>query len=210
MSTLTVVRKGNEVAIAADALTTFEETKLPFANDAAPEKVIRVGDAYVGIVGYTAHFLVLQAALADLKHPDFSSRMGLFETFRALHPLLKEEYFLLPEAEEGDPYESTQATVLIASPHGIFGVYDLREVHEYRRFWAMGSGTSFALGAMWAAYEDDARSARELAELGVRAGAEFDRSSALPAEVYTLALTDEPAPAPRPVLPRRPPPRRER
>jgi ATP-dependent protease HslVU (ClpYQ) peptidase subunit len=190
--------------MAADALTTFEETKLPPANDAAPEKIVRVGDALVGIVGYTAHFLVLERAMAELRNPDFSSRAGVFETFHALHPILKEHYFLLPEAEEGDPYESSQASVLIASPHGIFGVYDLREVHEYRRFWAMGSGTSFALGAIWARYDDESLTATALAEIGVTAGAEFDRSSALPAEVHFIDLTDTPAPAVRPVRPRRP------
>ena len=90
MSTLTVVRKDKQVAMAADALTTFEETKLPPANDAAPEKIVRIGDALVGIVGYTAHFLVLQRAMAELRNPDFSSRAGVFETFHALHPILKE------------------------------------------------------------------------------------------------------------------------
>ncbi len=193
MSTLTVARKGNAVAMASDALTTFDDMRLPPANDAAPEKILHVGDALVGVVGYTAHFLVLEAALADLRHPDFTSRRGIFETFRALHPVLKEEYFLQPEAEEGDPYESSQASLLVASPQGIFGVYDLREVHEYKNFWAMGSGTSFALGAMWAAY-DGAGSAKDLAELGVRAGAEFDRSSSLPAFSFELALA---AAAPR-------------
>jgi ATP-dependent protease HslVU (ClpYQ) peptidase subunit len=203
MSTLTVVRKDRQVAMAADALTTFEETKLPPANDAAPEKIVRIGDALVGIVGYTAHFLVLQRAMAELRNPDFSSRAGVFETFHALHPILKEHYYLLPEAEEGDPYESSQASVLIASPHGIFGVYDLREVHEYRRFWAMGSGTSFALGAMWSRYDDAGLTAAQVAEMGVTAGAEFDRSSALPAEVRSFELSDAPPPAVRPVRPRR-------
>lgn len=179
MSTITVVRKDGRIAIAADALTTFEETKLPPGYDAHPEKIFQIGDAFVGVVGYTAHFLVLRNALESLEGADFSSRDGLFETFRALHPILKDEFFLNPEAEEGDPYESSQMTVLIASPHGIFGVYDLREVHEYRRFWAMGSGSFYALGAMYAGWEQGL-GADALADLGVRAGAEFDRNSAPP------------------------------
>ena len=175
MSTITVTRRDGHIAIAADALTTFEETKLPPGYDAHPEKIFRVGDACVGVVGYTAHFLVIQDALESLEAPDFTSRRGIFETFRGLHPILKDEYYLNPEAEEGDPYESSQMTVLIASPHGIFGVYDLREVHEYRRFWAMGSGSFYALGAMYAGWEQGL-SALELADLGVMAGAEFDRN----------------------------------
>lgn len=194
MSTLTVARTAKGIAIAADALTTFEDTRLPPELDGAGEKVVRVeteaGACYVGIVGFTAHFLVIQDALERMEDADLSSRRGIFETFRALHPVLKEDYFLLPETgQEGDPYESTQVSLLIAAPTGIFGVYDMREVHEFSRFWAMGSGASFALGAMharWADAEAGDLDAAALATLGVEAGCAFDRSSAPPVEVYEV------------------------
>ena len=186
MSTLTVARKGSRIAIASDALTTFDDTRLPPDNDAAPEKIVRVGDAYVGIVGYTAHHLVIQDALERLESVDFSSRRGVFNTFVDLHPILKEDYYLLPESgEDGDPYESTQVSILIASPGGLFGVYDMREVHEFKKFWAMGSGYAFALGAMQARY-DDAPDAAAVASLGVEAGCTFDRSSGLPVSVFEI------------------------
>ena len=192
MSTLTVARKGSRIAIASDALTTFDETRLPPDNDAAPEKIVRIGDAYVGIVGFTAHHLVIQDALERMETADFSSRRAIFETFVDLHPVLKEDYYLLPESgEEGDPYESTQVSILIASPHGIFGVYDMREVHEFKRYWAMGSGFAYALGAMSARY-DGAPDAAAVASLGVEAGCTFDRSSGPPVTVYELDV--EPAP----------------
>ena len=187
MSTITVALKGDHVAIAADALTTFDDTRLPPRNDAAPEKTFAVGDAHVGIVGYTAHFLVIQDALERFEDRDLGSRQGIFETFRALHPVLKDEYFLLPDSgQDGDPYESTQVSLLVAAPTGIFGVYDMREVHEYTRFWAMGSGAAFALGAMHAAYDGDL-GAEALARLGVEAGCEFDRSSAPPVRSHAIA-----------------------
>ena len=50
--------------------------------------------------------------------------------------------------------------MLIANASGIFGVYSYREVFEFDRFWGIGSGRSFALGAMYAVYdkaEDGAR-----------------------------------------------------
>lgn len=196
MSTLTVVRKAGTVAIAADSLTTFQDMRLPVENDAAPEKMFGVeteaGTAYVGVVGYTAHFLVLQQALEDFAASDegldLGSRGTVFETFRQLHPVLKETYYLLPDSgQEGDPYESSQVSVLIASPGGIFGVYDMREVHEYRQFWAMGSGSPFALGAMWATYgETDAAGC---ARLGAEAGVTFDRSSGGPVLVREVSVS---------------------
>ena len=149
-----------------------------------------MGEAYVGIVGYTAHHLVIQDALERFEGPDLTSRRGIFETFRALHPVLKEEYYLSPETDQdGDPYESTQVSLLVASPGGIFGVYDMREVHEFTRFWAMGSGAGYALGAMharWAEVEAGDLDAGALAAVGVEAGCRFDTASGPPVTVYEV------------------------
>ena len=191
MSTLTVTRTPSGIAIASDALTTFNDLRLPPDLDAAGEKVIAVGDAFVGVVGYTAHHLVIQDALERFEEADLSSRRGIFETFRALHPVLKEEYYLNPDTEqEGDPYESTQVSLLIAAPTGIFGVYDMREVHEFSRFWAMGSGAPFALGAMharWAEVDGGDLDAGALAAVGVEAGCRFDPASGGRVTVYEVA-----------------------
>ena len=77
--------------------------------------------------------------------------------------------------------------MLIANAHGIFAVYSYREVFEFERFWSIGSGRSFALGAMYAGW-DRTKTARELVELGVRAGCEFDKNSAGPTKAHTLKL----------------------
>jgi len=187
LSTIAVAQKNGAAVMVADALTTFDELKLPPELDAQPDKIFRIGEAAVGVVGFTAHAQVLENLLKTVEAPDFSSREAIFELFRDLHPILKEEYFLRPEAEEGDPYESSQMALLIASPQGLFGVYDFREVHQYTRYWAMGSGAGYALGAMFAAWEH-AATAREVAEIGVRAGCAFDRGSGLPLQTVEIAL----------------------
>ena len=193
MSTITVARVGRELAIAADSLTTFDETRLPPDNDAAPDKVFAVettaGTAYVGVVGFTAHHLVLKDAFSRLDAVDLSSREAVFALLLDLHPILKEDYFLLPETgEDGDPYESSQLSVLIASPGGLFAVYDMREVHAVRHAWAMGSGAPYALGAMDALRTADPElGAEALARAGVEAGCRFDRSSGAPVASFVLA-----------------------
>jgi len=188
MTTVCVARKGGTVAIAADSLVTFGDTRLAHGYE-ANEKVFRVGDSWFGMAGTTAHFPVLRKALATLP-PDelkLGSRDEVFDTFLKLHPKLKESFFLNTKEDDADPYESSQFTVLIANARGIFGVYSYREVFEFDRFWAIGSGRTYALGAMFTAH-DKARSARELAEAGVRAGCEFDKNSALPLKAHTLKL----------------------
>jgi len=74
------------------------------------------------------------------------------------------------------------------NPGGIFGLYSLREVDQYTRFWAIGSGAEFALGAMQVAY-DQLDDAQAIARAGIEAGACFDNSSALPMSSYSLELS---------------------
>ena len=77
---------------------------------------------------------------------------------------------------------------LIMNSAGIFGLYSLREVDQYTRFWAIGSGAEFALGAMRVAY-DLFDTADEIARAGIEAGACFDSSSALPLSSYSMELS---------------------
>ncbi len=188
MTTLTVARKGNQVAMAADSLVTFGDTRLSHGYE-DNEKIFQVGDNLFGLSGTTAHFPVLRKALRGLKAEELrlESREQIFETFLDLHPRLKEQFFLNSKEEDADPYESSQFTVLIANATGIYGVYSYREVFVFDRFWAIGSGRAFALGAMWAA-SDRAKTAKELATIGVDAGSEFDKNSAGPTRVHTLKL----------------------
>ncbi|WP_284614409.1 MFS transporter [Aquabacterium humicola] len=188
MTTVAVARKNGQVAIAADALVTFGDTRLAHGYE-ANDKVFRIGDSWVGMAGTTAHFPVLRKALGGLPPDELKlhSRDEVFDTFLKLHPKLKDHFFLNTKEEDADPYESSQFTVLIANASGIFGVYSYREVFEFDRFWAIGSGRSFALGAMLATW-DKAKTAREVAEMGVRAGCEFDKNSAGPIRVHFMKL----------------------
>ncbi len=188
MTTVVVVRKNGQVAIAADTLVTFGDTRLGSAYE-ANDKLFKVGDSWVGLAGTTAHFPVLRRALASLPRDELKlhSRDEVFDTFLKIHPKLKEAFYLNTKEEDADPYESSQYTALIANPSGLYGVYSYREVFEFERFWAIGSGRAFALGAMYAAY-DGARTAREVADIGVRAGCEFDKSSGGPVKAQTIKL----------------------
>lgn len=188
MSTVVVARKGATLAIASDSLITFGETRLP-AGYEANDKMFSAGESVVGAVGSTAHIPVLRQALASLPPEELQlhGRDALFETFVRLHPKLKDRFFLNTKEHDSDPYESSQFSILIANVHGIFGVESYREVFEFERFWAIGSGRRFALGAMHAVW-GKAKSARDVAEAGVAAGCEFDTSSAGPVRIHTFKL----------------------
>lgn len=146
MTTIVAVRKNGIVAIAADTLTTFGNTRLHASQDGSHDKILKIGESYVGVCGSAAHHLVLANLLAKSPEVQLNSKAAIFETFRKLHPILKEECFLNPKEDEDDPYESSQITALIANSSGIYGIYSMREVFEYTQYWAIGSGMNFRWG----------------------------------------------------------------
>ena len=188
MTTLVVVRKGNMAAIAADSLTTFGDTRLSDSFDASSDKMVRYGDTVIALCGSAAHQLVYENLLSTAKDLNFNSKSEIFETFRKLHATLKDQHYLNPKEEDEDAYESSHITALIANPSGIYGIYSMREVFEFKRFWAAGSGREYALGAMNALY-DQLDSTEAIARVGIEAGTTFDKNSSLPMQVVTIAMT---------------------
>jgi ATP-dependent protease HslVU (ClpYQ) peptidase subunit len=187
VTTCVVVKKDNRIAIAADSLVTFGDTRLSNTYE-ANNKIFKVGDSYITLAGTAAHFPVMRKLLTEMgAECKLGTRDEVFETYTRVHQVLKERYFLNTKEEEDDPYESSQITSLVANPHGIFGVYSYREVFSFDRFWGIGSGRNFALGAMFVAYDQE-HDARRIAEIGVRAGAEFDKSSAAPFQIYSFDM----------------------
>ncbi|HBO77244.1 MAG TPA: MFS transporter [Cupriavidus sp.] len=176
------------MAIGADALVTFGDTRLSRAYE-RNQKVIPVGDSFVGLAGTTAHFPVMRSLLTGMGEEfRLHTRDDVFRTFLKVHEKLKNEYFINTKEDEDDPYESSQIVCLIANSGGIFGVYSYREVFSFDRFWGIGSGRNYALGAMHAVYDRSDLDAGAIARIGVEAGIEFDKSSAAPIDVHTVRL----------------------
>ena len=184
MTTITVAKKGGQIAIASDRLTTFGDTRLSSKYE-PNAKIFKVKDTWIGIAGSSAHHHVIEHAFKKVDKPVFANKVDIFDTMVRLHPLLKEHFFLNPKEEDDDPYESSQYVLMMANPSGIYGVYSYREVFAFERFWSIGSGRAFALGAMYATW-DKRKTGREVAETGCNAGCEFDKNSSAPIEVHTI------------------------
>jgi len=187
MSTIVVARKNKQACIAADSITSFGDTLLPADLDQASDKIIYHLGNYIGTVGSAAHQMVLESAMQSMRQIELHNRHSIFETFRRMHPVLKEAYYLKPNEDDEDAYESSRMDALLLNESGIFGVYGLREVFEYSRFWAIGSGADYALGAMHAAY-DNAGGAIEIARAGINAAAKFDNATSLPMTLYSVSM----------------------
>jgi ATP-dependent protease HslVU (ClpYQ) peptidase subunit len=187
MSTITVAIRGGFAAIASDTLTTggIKDSASYVVNH---QKILPLGESFIGITGTTTGKLMLADYFSNLKKtPVFDSPLAVFRFWTKLHKALKDDYYLRPDEDDDDSVESTRLDCLIASPYGIFGASALRTVQQFSRYYAVGSGGYFAMGAMWSA-EKRRLSAEALARLGVVAACEFDEASAAPILSHSVKL----------------------
>jgi ATP-dependent protease HslVU (ClpYQ) peptidase subunit len=188
MSTIAVVKKGGIAAIAADTLTKWGAAKESAAYVANHEKILQVGDSFIGITGSATFKLILQDYFSEQSDARLETPAEIFRAWNRLHGVLKERYYLMPEEDKEDALESSRMDVLIVNPHGIFGVAAHRTVQEFSRFYAYGSGSDYALGALFCAYEDPERNAEQLARIAIEAAAEFDDGTGVPVTSHTVRL----------------------
>jgi ATP-dependent HslUV protease, peptidase subunit HslV len=189
MTTIAVVRKNGYAAIAADTLTKWGSGKESAAYVANNTKIVKAGDSFLAASGTATFKLIMRDYFAQRGvSARFDTTINIFKTWQAFHAVLKERYYLVTVGEKDDTIESSKFDVLIANPHGIFGVGAHRTVQEYRKFYAIGTGTDLALGAMYASYDNSKLSAEQLARLAITAAAEFDDATGLPAVSHSVKL----------------------
>ncbi|MDH3348695.1 MAG: hypothetical protein OEM02_11440 [Desulfobulbaceae bacterium] len=188
MSIVAVVKKGDRICIAADTLANRGSMKIGAERIKDHQKIYKLDDSYMGMVGWSAIVQIVEHVInTDPGLLNFSNRMAIFNTLLSLQTVFKEKYFIDPRENEDQPVESNHISALIVNKNGIFEVDSYREVHEINDFWAIGSGSSYALGAMRALYNLDV-TAEEIVGEAVKAAAEFDDGCGLPMTIHTVNL----------------------
>lgn len=189
MTTIAVVKKAGYAAIAADTLTKWGSGKESAAYVANNDKIVRTGSTFLAASGSATFKVIMRDYFGQPKSaPRFTDPLAIFRTWQKFHAVLKERYFLLAGSDKDDSLESSRFDVLLANPHGIFGIGAHRTVQEYTKFYAIGSGTDVALGALFATYDDPRHDALALARLAVQAAAEFDDATGLPVTAHRIKL----------------------
>ena len=198
MTVITAVQKGDEIAIACDTQSTSGNHTLKYVAEfkANHSKLLTYGDSIVGLSGTVAIKQIFEDLFDQLEPDPFSSRQAIFRWILKQQSKLKSDYFLKTDAgnNKNQVAETNWLSALIANPHGIFGIGAYREVIEYTKFWAIGSGGSLALGAMDILYEQDL-SASEIARLGALSATKFSPTCAEPIYVETIQKIKKKTPA---------------
>lgn len=188
MSIALVVKKGNQACIAADTLTSWGPLLQSERYSESPSKIHRFKESYIANVGAGAHDMVLRHFFTHHSDKiDLSGADAIFSTWLILHSHLTEDYHLNPGTDSDHAYETSRLMALIANPTGIYVVASMRSVDGIKRFWAIGSGQEYALGAMHAVY-DDFHDVKDIAKAGLYAAIEFDDGCGSPIDMYTIGL----------------------
>jgi ATP-dependent protease HslVU (ClpYQ) peptidase subunit len=189
MTTIAVVRKGGQAAIAADTLTKWGAGKESAEYVVNHEKILKVGANYMAITGSATFKIILRDYFSQPENaPNLDNALEIFRTWNRLHSVLKERYFLMAEEDKEDALESSRMDILIANPNGIFGVAAHRTVQEFSKFYAYGSGSDYALGALYACYDRTGWDAKRIARYGIDAAAEFDDGTGAPINSFSVKL----------------------
>lgn len=188
MSIVVAVKKNNKIIIAADSLYTAGSQKVKSKYKVNNQKLLQIGNSWIGLVGWTAIEHALESVIQKHKEIfNFSDRSSIYESSLKLQDILEDEYHLETKENDDQPVSSSQLSGLIANKNGIFELDSYREVNEYSSFWAVGSGSRYALGSLYSTYEklDDAE---EIAELAVKAACEFNDACELPLTKHLIQL----------------------
>lgn len=175
MSIVVAVRKNDRIVMAADTLTCFgEHTMVPAANSRTA-KIYRFGETILGATGWAVYDDILHDYVTRKQMPDLSGKPAIFTFFVHLWRELHDTYpFVNDQAQSKDsPFGDLDTTFLFANGTGIFKVSTDMCVTEFQQYYAIGSGSEYALGALYNLYDalDDPG---EIARHAVHTACQFD------------------------------------
>lgn len=191
MSVVVAVRKGGTIAMAADTQTSFGDVRVPVDNLRA-RKISAVGDAWLGKTGWGLYDNILMEFLRGKERPSLSDDRGIYRFFLQLWRELHDKYgFVNDQCREKDsPFGDLDAAFLVVNRRGIYHVASDMSVTTFAKYYAIGAGNDFALGALHALYDDPRYDAATLARRAVETANAFKLYCGGEVDVVTVAAAD--------------------
>lgn len=175
MSVAVAIRKNQQIVIAADTQDNFGSNRVS-ADNYSSKKITRVGDSYLATTGWGIYEDILDNYLAQRQDVALTTKQDIFVFFMEFWKDLHEKYTLVKdqaEEEEHSPFGGLDSTFLIVNAQGIFYVSANMSVTKFEKYFAIGSGSDFSLGVIYALYDLDF-SAEAIARKAVEAAKTFN------------------------------------
>ncbi len=192
MTVLTAVKKNNKIVIAADTLVHSGSLLKDIDSKTNHDKITHYNGTWFAYAGASMSALMLQDALHEYGDElDFHGLQNIYRSSLKLHTILKDNYFLMTgDGSSNQSVQDTQLHLLMANSSGIYEMTGDRNITEIPRFWSAGSGSRFALGAMYACF-DNYDDPVEIATMGIEAACKYDSYCGLPMTLYECADESE-------------------
>ena len=157
MSIAVAVSKHGKIVVAADTQSNFGDRKVLRANHRSA-KIMKVGASYLALTGWGIYENILADYLSKAGAPRLRNETEVFTFFvRFWRQLHKKYSFVNDQADADDktPFADLDASFLVVNRSGIFHVSGNMSVTQFNEYYAIGSGGSYALGALHALYNQD-------------------------------------------------------
>jgi ATP-dependent protease HslVU (ClpYQ) peptidase subunit len=151
----------------------------------------KVGDVYLGVTGWSVYDNILDDYLEGKPVPALDTATSIYRFFLDLWQVMHDRYAFVRDQRDDDdfPFGDLDASFIIQCATGIYLVSSNLTVTRFDRYYAIGSGSSYSLGALHALYASD-RSASEIAHEAVAAGIAFDSQCGGDVVVETIQISD--------------------
>ncbi len=187
MSIVVAVTRNGRTVMASDSMGFYGYQRVATDNSKAI-KVRRVGPALLAMTGWSIYDNILDEFLdRDPAPPPLTSLREIFSFFTALWKELHDRFpFVNDQVENKDsPFGDLGSTFMVANSQGIFKVASDTNVAHFEKYYAIGSGSDYALGALHVTYEQEDDPAR-LAVRAVETAISFDTYCGGEIEVYEV------------------------
>ncbi len=188
MSIAVAVQKQGQIVIAADTQDNFGSSTVSLENYRS-KKILQVGDSYIAATGWGVYEDILTDYFMHVPDVTLDKKTTIFTFFMKFWKDLHEHYSFVKDQSEEEPespFGGLDATFLIANPHGIFYVSSNMSVTKFERYFAIGSGSDFSLGVMYALYEHEL-TPEAIAQKAVEAAKTFNIYCGGATDVFQIA-----------------------
>jgi len=154
MSIVVAIKKDNQIVMASDSQTNFGSQIVTFDNHST-FKIRSVGSALLAATGWSLYDNILDDFLAKQKDVNLQDKRALFSFFLKLWGELQEKYSLVNQQcnDDDSPFGDLDASFLVANKNGIFHISSDMSVIEFKKYYAIGSGSDYSLGALYSLYD---------------------------------------------------------
>ncbi|MFQ5652721.1 MAG: hypothetical protein ACE5IY_22540 [bacterium] len=156
MSIVVAIKKNLQIVLASDSQTNFG-AQVVTTDNLSTVKIRAVGDSFLASTGWSLYDNILDDFLAGKETIRLPDKHAIFSFFMKLWKEMRENYSLVNEqcSDDDSPFGDLDASFLLANANGIFHVSSDMSVTEFKKYYAIGSGAEYGLGALFTLYESD-------------------------------------------------------